>query len=561
MHRVKVRVVEDALDANNTIARANRDDFDRARRDGRQPDERARRRQDDAARARRSARSTACARACSRATCRAPRRRPAREPARAGDAAQHRSGLRRRVPPRREHGALGAAGAAARRDRPAGDRERRQPRLPGRVPASARTRAIMVSSVTEGEDKPLKYPLMFRACELVLVNKIDLLAAPRLRPREVPRTTSTPCTPACRGMLVSARAPARASRRGATGCCDRGGAAGGRRPDAQTVACIDRRSEANAALFAAEAGRLAEALPAMAERFARGGRLCWRPATSRTSRHVAVEFVHPVIVGKRALPALAVGAARARAAGRARRHGDRVRRRRVAATTRARLPGRSSSRRPVDDPFIRQELVETRVPRALGARARLPRAQRAQRARHRRGELPVPVPRRARDRRGSGRSRTCGASILMKAEEIGELRDADADREPRDADRRGALRDALGAAARAGARQRRLGDRRDGPRGRPRSAAAGRRRRIDLTADPAILTAIANDIGVEAIFARQVIALRAAGRRAARALHERRLGERDRRARRGAPARAGDDRARRLRRRPDRRARGSPTTS
>src|ERR1700689_613237 len=34
----------------------------------------------------------------------------------------------------------------------------------------------MVCSVTEGEDKPLKYPLMFRACELVIVNKIDLLA-------------------------------------------------------------------------------------------------------------------------------------------------------------------------------------------------------------------------------------------------------------------------------------------------------------------------------------------------------------------------------------------------
>ena len=30
MHRTRVRVVEDALDANNTIARANRDDFDRA---------------------------------------------------------------------------------------------------------------------------------------------------------------------------------------------------------------------------------------------------------------------------------------------------------------------------------------------------------------------------------------------------------------------------------------------------------------------------------------------------------------------------------------------------
>src|SRR5206468_5092149 len=34
---------------------------------------------------------------------------------------------------------------------------------------------VMVTSVTEGEDKPLKYPLMFRACELVIINKIDLL--------------------------------------------------------------------------------------------------------------------------------------------------------------------------------------------------------------------------------------------------------------------------------------------------------------------------------------------------------------------------------------------------
>jgi hydrogenase nickel incorporation protein HypB len=34
---------------------------------------------------------------------------------------------------------------------------------------------VMVSSVAEGDDKPLKYPLMFRVCELVLVNKIDLI--------------------------------------------------------------------------------------------------------------------------------------------------------------------------------------------------------------------------------------------------------------------------------------------------------------------------------------------------------------------------------------------------
>ncbi|MFA9400093.1 MAG: hydrogenase nickel incorporation protein HypB [Acidobacteriota bacterium] len=33
----------------------------------------------------------------------------------------------------------------------------------------------MISSVTEGDDKPLKYPLMFRSCDLVVINKIDLL--------------------------------------------------------------------------------------------------------------------------------------------------------------------------------------------------------------------------------------------------------------------------------------------------------------------------------------------------------------------------------------------------
>jgi hydrogenase nickel incorporation protein HypB len=33
----------------------------------------------------------------------------------------------------------------------------------------------MVSAVTEGEEKPLKYPVMFRACDVVVVNKIDLL--------------------------------------------------------------------------------------------------------------------------------------------------------------------------------------------------------------------------------------------------------------------------------------------------------------------------------------------------------------------------------------------------
>jgi hydrogenase nickel incorporation protein HypB len=34
---------------------------------------------------------------------------------------------------------------------------------------------VVVISVTEGDDKPTKYPHMFRACRLMLINKIDLL--------------------------------------------------------------------------------------------------------------------------------------------------------------------------------------------------------------------------------------------------------------------------------------------------------------------------------------------------------------------------------------------------
>ena len=34
---------------------------------------------------------------------------------------------------------------------------------------------VVVLSVTEGEDKPVKYPLMFRVCDSAILNKIDLL--------------------------------------------------------------------------------------------------------------------------------------------------------------------------------------------------------------------------------------------------------------------------------------------------------------------------------------------------------------------------------------------------
>jgi D-sedoheptulose 7-phosphate isomerase len=62
------------------------------------------------------------------------------------------------------------------------------------------------------------------------------------------------------------------------------------------------------AFFTAEAGRIAEACWAMARRFHQGGRLLafGNGASATDAQHVAVEFVHPVIVGKRALPALAL---------------------------------------------------------------------------------------------------------------------------------------------------------------------------------------------------------------------------------------------------------------
>jgi D-sedoheptulose 7-phosphate isomerase len=60
--------------------------------------------------------------------------------------------------------------------------------------------------------------------------------------------------------------------------------------------------------FTAESERIAQACWAMARRFHQGGRLLafGNGAWATDAQHVSVEFVHPVIVGKRALPALAL---------------------------------------------------------------------------------------------------------------------------------------------------------------------------------------------------------------------------------------------------------------
>ena len=256
----------------------------------------------------------------------------------------------------------------------------------------------------------------------------------------------------------------------------------------------------------------------MAERFAAGGRLIAAgssPAGRSDARHVAVEFVHPVIVGKRALPAIGLAGEGGPLAAQ------------IALTVEPgdifmpfdaealEAPGDvltivASIPRP-DDPFVRQEIVETRyhllwelVHVFFEHRGAAPGATRARR------RSCTPSSTRARPDVDAVLA-DVAASVRMKSAEVAELREQTL-REGADAlmvGRRGAARALRGRRAAARARQRRLGDRRDGRGGRlPPPAAGGWLPRpvLDLTEDAAILTALANDIGVEAVFARQVIA-------------------------------------------------------
>src|SRR5690349_12802658 len=74
------------------------------------------------------------------------------------------------------------------------------------------------------------------------------------------------------------------------------------------VARFEQSMSVPETFFANETGRIAEACWAMARRFHQGGRLLafGNGAWATDAQHIAVEFVHPVIVGKRALPALAL---------------------------------------------------------------------------------------------------------------------------------------------------------------------------------------------------------------------------------------------------------------
>ncbi len=80
-----------------------------------------------------------------------------------------------------------------------------------------------------------------------------------------------------------------------------------RKTEDDAIAAFERRI-VPAGELVAHAGEIADAAFAMAARFHQGGKLLvfGVGAASTDAQHVAVEFVHPVIVGKRALPAISL---------------------------------------------------------------------------------------------------------------------------------------------------------------------------------------------------------------------------------------------------------------
>lgn len=307
---------------------------------------------------------------------------------------------------------------------------------------------------------------------------------------------------------------------------------------------LRHRTEANRGFFSAEADRIARLCHGMAERFACGGRLVAfgsSPAARSDVRHVAVEFVHPVIVGKRALPAIGLsseggplvaqlelvlephdiaiafgegGQETLEAVGLARRQGCLTIAFGPAGAEWEFIP-------PSDDPFVRQELAETLyhvlwelVHVFFDHRGLL--SGRDARAVHDAGpssflypflgeqehDLPAVI---ADVRR----------SVVLKANEIAALREQTL------TENHEVLLGAAGALCHvldAGGKVLALGN--GGSATDAMDAAAdfrippngwAPRRALDLTEDAAILTAIANDIGPEAIFSRQIIAYGRAG--------------------------------------------------
>ena len=305
---------------------------------------------------------------------------------------------------------------------------------------------------------------------------------------------------------------------------------------------LRERIDASQSFFAAEAEPLARLCHQMAERFSRGGTLIAfgrSPAARSDARHVAVEFVHPVIVGKRALPAIGLagegGNLRAQvelivgpddiaiAFGTDEDGGEaasalEVARARGSLTIAFSPAGAEWEPIPPSvDPYVRQELIETlyhvlwELVHVFFDHRGLLRG-RDERRTHDAGASSFLYP--FLDERETDLEPVVDdvrRSVLMKAQEIDELR-AQTLTDNRDVliAAAGALRSVfdqggrmlvLGNGGSATDSMDAVADFRipDRQGWQPRPA-------LDLCEDAGILTAIANDVGTEMIFSRQVIA-------------------------------------------------------
>jgi D-sedoheptulose 7-phosphate isomerase len=284
---------------------------------------------------------------------------------------------------------------------------------------------------------------------------------------------------------------------------------------------LERRTAANERFFTAEAGRIAELCGLLADRFLAGGRLlaCGASQQDRSdARHVAVEFVHPVIVGKRALPAICLAPGELELLS---EPADAVivfgldatiaAVRKRGCLTIGFEPGAAEwvFEPATGDPFVAQELIET-LYHVLWELVHvfLEHAGRAGRGGGASSFLYPFLSDATTD--ASSLVDDVRASVLMKASEIGELRAHTLTANRAEIEAAAAtLRDrldaggtlfAFGNGGSATDAMDVVADFRAAPQGWPG------RRCLDLTDDPAIITALANDIGPAALYTRQLIA-------------------------------------------------------
>ena len=316
---------------------------------------------------------------------------------------------------------------------------------------------------------------------------------------------------------------------------------------ARLAQLLEERREAGREFFETQAERIARLCHAMAGRFAAGGQLIavgLSPAARSDVRHVTVEFVHPVIVGKRALPAIGLTgdggplgdqlAATASpgdmvvAFGAGERAGEEVRGAVAAArqlgclTVAFEAAGAEWELEPPSaDPLIRQELTET-LYHVLWELVHVFFDHRGLLGERDRGPVHDPGASSFLYPFLAGSEEDLGAvladvsrSALLKSEETAALReqtlgDAGADLIAAAAKMRAAFEGggqllALGNGGSATDATDAVADFRHPP---PRGDGVHwqPRRALDLTEDTAIITAVGNDVGFEQVFARQVIA-------------------------------------------------------